>query len=106
MVDRESIEEFRTASSDLSKLVTAELAAYFAALDLSRPEATRDALLEFVPILVAEYGQVSAALAMEWYDQLRFESGAGGAYIAVIPAAAAVAAEEVVESVRFLAGQL
>lgn len=106
MVARESIEEFRTASSDLSKLVTAELAAYFAALDLSRPEATRNALLEFVPILVAEYGQVAAALAMEWYDQLRLESEDPGGYIAAIPPTAAVAAEQVTETVRFLAGQL
>lgn len=104
MVARESIEEFRAASSDLSKLVTAELAAYFAALDLSRPEATRNALLEFVPILVAEYGNVAAALALEWYDQLRIEDPGG--YIAAIPPTAPVVAEQIEEKVRFLASQL
>lgn len=106
MVSRDSIEEFRTASSDLSKLVTAELAAYFAALDLSRPEATRDALLEFLPILVAEYGQVAAALAMEWYDQLRLESEDPSTYVAAIPPTVPVVPEQVEAKVRFLASQL
>lgn len=106
MVSRELIEQHRAASSDLSELVAAELAAYFAALDLSRPEAARDALLEFMPLLVAEYGQVAEALAMEWYDQLRLESEDPGSYLAAIPPTAAVAAEQITKTVRFLARQL
>jgi hypothetical protein len=43
---------------------------------------------------------------MEWYDELRPESEAAGTYIAVAPPTAAVGAEQVVETVRFLAGQL
>jgi hypothetical protein len=106
VVARELIEQHRTAAADLSKLVADELAAYFAALDLSRPEAVRDALLEFMPLLVAEYGQVAAALAMEWYDQLRLDAEDAGSYIVALPPTAPVATEQVEETVRFLAGTL
>lgn len=106
MVARESIEQYRAASSQLSKLVAAELEAYFGAMDMSKPEAVRDALLEFVPVLVAEYGQVAAALAMEWYEQLRFESGGVGKYVAAAIIASSVTPERVEAKVRYAAGHL
>lgn len=106
MASRESIEQHRLAAAGLSELVAAELAAYFAALDLSRPEAVRDALLEFMPLLVAEYGQVSTALAMEWYEQLRFESGGAGAFIVAAPPTPSITAERVESKVRYLAAKL
>ena len=106
MVARESIEAFRAASSGLSKLATNELAAFFATLNMSRPEAARDALLEFVPVLVAEYGQIAAALAMEWYDDLLGEAGEAGWFAAAMPPTPAVVAEQVEDTVRFFAGKL
>lgn len=106
MVARESIEQYRTSAADLSELVAAELAAFFAALDLSRPEAVRDALLEFLPVLVSEYGQVAQALAMEWYDQVRAESVGTAGYLAAAPLVASIAPERVEAKVRYLAGQL
>lgn len=105
MVERESIERYRLAAVELSGLVTAELAAYFAALDLSRPEATRNALLDFMPLLVAQYGLVSESLAMEWYEDQRAESGAAGRYRVSAPTSS-IAAVQVEEKVRFLAGTL
>lgn len=105
MVERESIERYRSASSELSRLVVAELAAYFAALDLSKPEATRDALLEYMPLLVAEYGQSAAALALDWYEELRFESGATDVFRLEMPTPS-VSPERVEAKVRFLAAQL
>jgi hypothetical protein len=86
--------------------VADELAAFFAALNLSRPESVRDALLEFVPLLVAEYGQVASALAMEWYDQLRVESGDFGSFIVSAPPTPSITPERVEAKVRYLAGQL
>lgn len=106
MVARESIEQYRRDSSQLSALVAKELADYFGVLDLSRPEAVRDALLEFVPLLVAEYGEVAAALAMEWYEQLRFESAATGSYVAAAVLASAITPERVEAKVRYAAGHL
>lgn len=106
MASRESIEQYRSASSQLATLVTAELTDYFGVLDLSKPEAVRDALLEFVPALVAEYGQVAAALAMEWYEHLRFESGAAGTYVSAAVSAPSVTPARVEAEVRFAAGHL
>lgn len=106
MVSRDSIEQHRAAAADLSELVANELAAYFAALDLSRPEPVRDALLDFMPLLISEYGQVAQSLAMEWYEQLRFESGATARFLVTAPPAPAVTAERVEAKVRYLAGQL
>lgn len=105
MVARESIERYRAASSELSGRVEAELAAYFAALDLSRPEAVRNALLEFMPLLIAQYGQVAEVLAMDWYEEQRADSGAAGRFRVTAPAAS-VTAERVESKVRYLAGHL
>ncbi|WP_461169275.1 VG15 protein [Arthrobacter sp. Z1-15] len=106
MVARESIEQYRVASSQLSALVADELARYFGALDMSRPEAVRNALLEFVPLLVTEYGQAAAALAMEWYEQLRFESGVSGSFAAATVLASAITPERIEAKVRYAAGHL
>ncbi|MBK0296290.1 hypothetical protein IAE22_29520, partial [Bacillus sp. S34] len=51
---------------------------YEESLDLTRPESARDELIEFVPQLVREYGDVAATVAAEWYEQVRFD--AVGAY--------------------------
>lgn len=76
-----------------------ELSRFFGALDLSRPEAVRDALLEVVPVLVREYGDLASIAAAEWYEQVH-----PGQYLArtVDP----VGAASVEGSVRFHAGEL
>jgi len=51
-------------------MARSELSGFFATLDLSRPEAVRDALLEVVPILVREYGDLASIAAAEWYEQV------------------------------------
>ncbi|QDG90712.1 hypothetical protein [Pseudarthrobacter sp. NIBRBAC000502770] len=106
MVSRDSIEQHRAAAADLSELVATELAAYFAALDLSRPEPVRNALLDFMPLLISEYGQVAQSLAIEWYEQLRFESGATARFLVTAPPAPSVTPERVEAKVRYLAAQL
>lgn len=104
MVVRSDLEEFRQANAALSTLVRAELADLFGTLDLSRPEAARDALLEFVPALTEEYGQSAAGLAAEWYEEQRAASGATGAFRATM--APSVPTSAVQSQVRYQAGQL
>lgn len=104
MVEPADIERFRVANSELSRRVQSELEAFFGSLNLSRPEAVRDALLEFVPLLTDQYGSVAAALAADWYDELRGASGASGRFRATTaPSVPAGAAEA---KVRYLAGGL
>lgn len=104
MVERADIERFRVANSQLSRLVQGDLEAFFLTLDLTRPEAARDALLEFVPLLTEQYGAVAATLAADWYEELRGASGAAGRFRAVTTASVPPGA--VSAKVRFLAGQL
>lgn len=105
MPSRDSIERYRVANKELSNLVAEELTSYFAALDPDRPEAARDALLEFMPLLVSQYGQVSQALAMDWYEESRAESGAVGRFMATAPKPP-VSDERVEAKVRYAAGHL
>jgi hypothetical protein len=104
MVERESIEQFRQANASLSKMVRSALESYFRSLDLSKPEAARDALLEFLPVLTAQYGDVAATLAADWYEESRAASGAVGRFRATT--AASVPAGAVEAKVRYLAGHL
>lgn len=99
------IEQFRAANAGLSKLVRDELEGFFGTLNLAKPEAVRNALLEFVPLLVSEYGPVAETLALDYYDELRAASGAVGVFRAV-PGAAGIPASAVEAKVRYLAGQL
>jgi len=100
MVARADLERFRQANIGLSRLVIAELEAFFRSLDLNKPEAVRNALLEFVPLLTAQYGDVAETLALEWYEDL-----AGGGVRAVAPPVA-VPSVAVETTVRRTAGHL
>lgn len=104
MVDRESLERFRLANTILSQMVRAELEAFFRSLNLTNPEAARNALLEFMPILTSQYGSVAASLAAEWYEEQRGASGASGRFQAL--SAASVPAVAVEAKVKYLAGHL
>lgn len=104
MVSPADLERFRQANAGLSKLVRDLLEAFFRSLDLSRPEDARDALLEYVPVLVEQYGEVAATLAAEFYEELRGSSGAAGRFTALT--AGSVPAGAVQAKVRFLATHL
>lgn len=81
MTTRADVDRLGRAQSRVTALVRADLEAFFASLSLSNPAAARDALLEFVPILVSEYGTVSATVAAEWYEEVRARD-VGGLYTA------------------------
>lgn len=104
MVARADLERFRTANADLSKLAQGALEGFFRSLDLSKPEAARDALLEFLPILTEQFGAMAATLAAEWYEELRAATGATGAFR--VTTATGVPAAAVASHVRYLAGHL
>ena len=84
-------------------MARSDLEAFFASLSLTNPEAARDALVEFVPILVREYGDLSAVVAAEWYEEVRARE-IGGRYAARL--GALTADEAVVGGVRYAAGHL
>ena len=104
MVASADIEEFRLAQSGIAARVKRDLAAFWTSLDLSRPERARDALLEFVPVLVQVYGEAAAVVAADWYDEQRAIERVPGRFRAVM--AAPMATPYVQQRVRFAAHHL
>lgn len=70
MPSRRDLNRLNDAQRQLVALARADLQALFASLDPSRPEAFRDVLLDIVPALVREYGDLAAVAAAEWYEQV------------------------------------
>jgi hypothetical protein len=71
---------------------------------LAEPLAVKEAMLELFPDLVATYGESAAALAADYYDELRESSGVPGRFSAV--AAGTVPVEQVEASTRWGLGAL
>lgn len=68
------------------------------------PEAIRDAVIALVSLMVREYGQAAADFAVDFYEELRFESGVRGRYVAA--AFALDHTVQVEQTIRRLAGEL
>ncbi|WP_435298530.1 hypothetical protein [Timonella sp. A28] len=99
-----SVEDVHKALGGLHGLVEGVLDSFWHTLDLSNPAAARDALLEFVPLLVDEYGLKAASIAADWYDELRMDERIPGVYVSEL--AEPLKAEFVAERVRFGAQHL
>lgn len=103
MTTRADVTRLSTATSRVVALARRDLAAAFGSLNLANPEAVRDALLEIVPALVREYGDVAATVAAEWYEEVR-AAQVGGSYTARL--ADGFPADEMASTVRREAGHL
>lgn len=75
MASRAEVERLAAANREVSRLVRAQLADFFGSLNLNKPESARNALLEYLPVLVRQFGSVSSVVAMEWYEEVRASSG-------------------------------
>lgn len=94
----------RDANATIEALALARLRDFWASLPLTRPEVARDALLEFVPVLTTEFGDMAAVVAADWYDELRATEGIPGEFRAVM--AASYPAVYVEQRVRYGARHL
>lgn len=75
--------EAREALTGLTRLAAADLARMWVPIAAAPPVAVRDALIDVLPALADEYGTAAAALAADWYDELRAEAGVPGRFYAV-----------------------
>lgn len=82
----------------------ADLFAFFSTWDMTQPEAIRNALLEVVPAITAEYGDAAAEAATLWYEEVRDAARVGGGFTARPAAGAPAAVLE--QNVRYAAGQI
>lgn len=71
MATAAQIAQFRETNAAIEALSDRSLQRFFNTLDLSRPRHARDALLEFVPALTTEFGEMSSLVAADWFDELR-----------------------------------
>ncbi|MCK2034477.1 hypothetical protein [Microbacterium sp. KSW4-4] len=100
MTSRDDLNRLTAAQRELVRMAQNELRGFFSSVDLTRPELVRDALVEIVPLLTREYGELVATVAAEWFEQVH-----PGAFLAQT-AAETFPSAGVVENVRYHAGAL
>lgn len=99
MATRADVVRFQRAANNLAGLARRDLARVWRRLPTDSPVAVRGALLDLMPALVDTYGASAAAMAAEWYDDLRAASGAPGTHRAAV--AGAIPPDQIVSRVRF-----
>lgn len=94
---------YRRALDSITLLAVADIDALLGSLDLSRPVAVRDALIEAFPDVIGPYVNATGELTASWYEDLR-ERALPGTYYAV--AASGVNPGKVDGLVRWSVGPL
>lgn len=74
--------ENRQGLIDLTRLAQADLRRFWAQVQGLGAEAIRDALMDVLEPLAIQYGTAAAALAADWYDELREQVEARGRFLA------------------------
>jgi len=98
------VTRLREANRAVETLAVRALRSFWESLDLTKPEKVRNALVEFVPALTIQYGEIAAVVAADWYDELRLAAEVRSPFSAVM--ASPVPAEAAVAQVRFGAQHL
>lgn len=70
MTTRRDVDDLVAVNNDLVSMALRDLQGLVGASRLGTPELLREALLEIVPMLVREYGDLAAAAAADWYERL------------------------------------
>lgn len=96
MPTRAEVELLRRAQGELTKRVRSELASLAGSLS-GNPQVIRDTLLQIVPALVAEYGDVAATISAEWFEEV---------YGAKASLAKPISRDYVAKGVKYTAGHL
>lgn len=84
MATRAELVAYGRAQSDVVTLARRDLVAWWAAVDTSDAVAAARALEAFLPELVAAYGDASATVAADWYDELRSTAAVRGSHRATL----------------------
>lgn len=74
------LRQFEQTNDGIATLVEQDLTDFLGALNFERPDAVQLALFDFVPALIAEYGDIAASVAADWYDELRGAEGVPGSF--------------------------
>lgn len=74
------LRQFEQANDGIAALVERDLAAFFALLDFSKPDAVKLDLFDYIPALVTQYGDIAATVAADWFEELREVEGVSGRF--------------------------
>lgn len=74
MTDNRQLDQLQASQARAVELARRDLAKLWGTLQQLSPEWQRDMLLDYVPQLVAKYGDLAAQAAYEWYMRVRGES--------------------------------
>ncbi len=99
------LDEYKAAQVGLVALASEALRGFWVDLDVEDANAARDALLMIMPALTDEFGASAAALAADWYDDLRETEGAARTAFAATMAPTAPT-EKIEAQVRFAVSHL
>lgn len=103
MTTRADVNRLSRGIDALVSQAQGEITSFFYSWNITDPSELRDALLELVPSLVREYGDIAGTAAAEWYEEL-YAANVGGNYNAALADPVPGAAVE--GSVRWSAGEL
>jgi len=84
------VAEFYAAQNELAGRAVRDLTQFWGTLDVERPKVAKRQLVEVVPALTVAYGEASAVLAADWYDDMRATARVPGRFRAVMAAPFAV----------------
>jgi hypothetical protein len=101
---RTDVRRLAEADRQIGRLATRDVRRLWSTLTVADALEVRDALETLLPGMVAVYGDLSATVAADWYDEVRASSGVGGRFRA--EPAAPVAAEAVRANARWAIGPL
>jgi hypothetical protein len=74
MATPEQVDEFRAANAELIALVEGRLDEFWAATGSGNGVSGLNALLNFVPLLTRQFGELASTIAMDWFEELRFDA--------------------------------
>lgn len=74
MATPEQVDEFRVANAELIALVEGRLDEFWAATGAGSDVSGLNALLNFVPLLTQQFGELASTIAMDWFEELRFDA--------------------------------
>ena len=104
MTSRAAVDRLPAAGRTLVNMAKRDMDALVGMLDLSSPEAARDAVLEIMPQLVREYGEIASTAAAEWYEDIRAAAGVTTRHTTALSGGADMA--QVEASARYATGHL
>lgn len=84
------VAEFYAAQNQLAGRAVRDLTQFWGTLDLEQPKVTKQQLVTVVPAITSVYGEASAVLAADWYDDMRLTERVPGRFRAVMASPFAV----------------